>query len=517
MPSATNSIIYLYKGVPLLKGGTEVLYVYQDNAITQLEPFLHRTFFQYYYVREERQYVRIKVTMPEVEGCNYLAFRNPSNGNKWFFGFIDKLVYINDNTVEIEFTIDVFPTYLGDASLLEKGFLVRNTVANDIRGRYLEPDYVPKTSKYDYISLQNISFNANRAIVYFAVSSDELDDMNIPPLAYPTASGGGLTVYTDVGIKCGVLTKELLDIIQRLNGVIIGCYLCPDIFQQTYEGLSIFPMYRNLGEIGGNGLKDFPDTISHQKIRTGVYNSIVLNTSQGSRVYQLELFTNPSQIRFGVVQLMCPCPSVFVYPKNYKGIADNLAEGLLMKFPAIPISANAVYTYAQRTQDNWAIIQNMASGAFGGAVSGFTYGMTGAGPVGGIGGAVIGGLAGLVTGGGAGVLSLVKNEQMAQFTPPSVTGSGEPVVSVNGDLFVNLFAVRPSQNDLNKIDNFFDYFGYNINEEVNLTGIVTNFNTRDGAYLQTGSPILAGSEVDVELNGRIMSGIKIRRTLSQGA
>ena len=502
MPTATNSIIYLYKGVPLLKGGTEVLYVYQDNAITQLEPFLHRTFFQYYYVREERQYVRIKATMPEVEGCNYLAFRNPSNGDKWFFGFIDQLVYINDNTVEIEFTIDPFPTYLGDTSYIEKGLIIRNTVANDVRGNYLEPDFMPKTAKVDYISIQNISFKANRAVVYFAVSDN--NTISSPQLVMPYASAGGINAYMETGISADLLSPPLLELIQLNSGVIIGCYMCPD-WQIENVG---YPLYRNLGEIGGNGLRDIPSTISHNKIKTGVYNTIVLNTSQGSKLYQLELFSNPEQIRFQVIGLMSPCPSVFVYPKNYKNIEHNLAEGMLMKFPAIPISANAVYTMGQRTQDTWSILENMLGGMSSGAITGSAYGPMGT---------VFGGLGGLAIGGAKSYVSSVKHEALAQYAPPTVTGSGEPVVSNSGELYINLMVSRPSQLDLNKIDSFFDYYGYNINSEVNLTGIVTNFNTRDGAYLQTGSPIVVGSEKDTELNNRFMEGIKIRRTLSQGA
>lgn len=506
MPTAYNSIIYIYKGVPLIKGGTEVLYEYQDNAIQVLQSFIHRTFFQYYYVRENRQYVRIKATMPELEGCNYLAFRNASNGDKWFFGFIDRLVYINDNTVEVEFTIDPFPTYRGDCSLTDYTYVIRNTVLQDIARQNLQPDYMPSSAKIDYNLIQEISIGGYDAVVYFACSSSDLN--NLPQLLYPQASAGGLTVYKTTGIKCASLTDAVLEAIQEYNGTIIGAYMCPD-WKLTGGSVDGYPMYRNLGSIGGNPYSSMTGNYRHQKIRSGVYNTVILNTSQSSKAYQLELFTNPEQVIFQVVGLMTPCPSVFIYPLNYKGVVHNLAEGIYMKFPAIPVSANAVYTIAQQTMDNWTEIENFIKGGVSGAISG----AIGGGMFGGYGsvvGAVGGGVMGALSGGLSASVQRYHHANLAQFAPPTITGSGEPIVSVSGALQVQVLVSRPSLTDLIRIDNYFDYYGYNLDEMRLTAGI----NTTDGAFLQTGSPMLAGSEVDDILNTRLMNGVKIRRTLT---
>lgn len=498
MPTATNSIIYLYKGVPLLKGGTEVLYVYQDNAITQLESFLHRTFFQYYYVREERQYVRIKATMPEVEGCNYLAFRNPSNGNKWFFGFIDRLVYINDNTVEIEFTIDPFPTYLGDTSKLDNVFVVRNTVStnDDTRGAFLQDDYVPNSAKVDYISLgdnSSYSLGASNARVYYAVSNPDDDS--------PQISAN----FINTGVRVGRLTNNNIQAIKENGGVIIGAYLMPNDWISTTD----YPIVRPIGELFGNPLAHVA-SYSHNKIKTGVYNKVVLITSQGARNYELELFSNVNDIRFKILGLMTPCPSVFIYPTNYKGMADNLAEGMYMKCPSIPISANAVYTNAQRTEDALTAFKAIGHGALSGASAGFmAFGAYGA---------LAGGILGSLGGALGGDILRAKNQHMTQFMPPTISGQGEPVVAYDFSLKAQLFVSSPSQHDLYRISKYFDYFGYNIDSEMATVSLGHSVNFSDGAYLQIGSDLLVGSEVDNILNARLRQGIKIRKTLSsQGA
>ncbi len=493
MPTATNSIIYLYKGVPLIKGGTEVLYVYQDTAVQKLENFLHRTFFQYYYVRENRQYVRIKATMPEVEGCNYLAFLNPSNGNRWFFGFIDRLVYINDNTVEIEFTIDPFPTYLGDTHNLDHAFIVRNTVSqnDDTRGVFLQDDYMPTSAKIDYISLgENAVFNvqADSARVYFAVSSGA---DQIPQIS---------ANFNMLGIRVALLTNSNIEAIKENGGIIIGAYLIPN----SWVG-SEYPVVRQLGTLSGNPISHV-SSYSHNKIKTGVYNKVVLVTSQGVKNYDLELFSDVSNVQFKVLGLMTPCPSVFIYPANYKGMADNLAEGMFMKCPAIPISANAVYTNAQHTEDVISAFKAIGTGAVSGAMAGFSaFGAYGA-----LAGGVLGGLGGAL----GGDILVAKNQYMTQFMPPTISGMGEPVIAYDFNLKAQLFVASPSQSDLYRVSRYFDYYGYNISSEMVTASIGLSVNFSDGAYLQTGSDLLAGSEVDVLLNARLREGIKIRKNLS---
>lgn len=65
---------------------------------------------------------RIKISPPSISlndnaigtfyDSNYLAFKNTSFENKWFYCFVDKAEYVNNNTVEIFYHIDVIQTYM---------------------------------------------------------------------------------------------------------------------------------------------------------------------------------------------------------------------------------------------------------------------------------------------------------------------------------------------------------------------------------------------------------------------
>ena len=67
---------------------------------------------------------------------NYMMFRNTAYGNKWFYAFINKLDYINDNTFEVDYEIDVMQTWAFDYTL-EPCMIERQTVYDDTIGSNL--------------------------------------------------------------------------------------------------------------------------------------------------------------------------------------------------------------------------------------------------------------------------------------------------------------------------------------------------------------------------------------------
>ena len=493
MATAQNTTVKIYEGVPLVKGGTEVLFLSQSAAQSALAQFLKKTYTQYYYTRENRGYIQVEDTIDNVEGANYVVFQNNSHGGKLFFGFIDRLVYINDNVTQIEFTIDPFPTYLGDTHTNSLVHVVRNSPRSDIaaNNKNYVPDYLPRTVNYRFTTIQRRTFDCHNGVCYFVA----------PSILASTMTDQNNSV---LGIQVGRPDATALDNILRNNGSLIGGYLVPD---ELYGGGGPtlpfqFPIIKNIGTIEGNpftqaGMGDI-NGARFGKIKTGVYNKIVLRTSQGSKEYDLEAFSMPlsGNITFGVVGLMMPSPSIFIYPKNYCGVQENLAEGIMMSCPALPITANSTYTSLQGLNDSWATLVSTAGGIVGGAIKG--------GSIGGVPMAIAGGLLGAATG----LLSEGKNYVNTILRAPSLISNGNPTCSVNGVLEANLQVVSPDVEDVASILNYFDYYGYNVEKEQ------TYINDEDGAYIQTGSEYLFGSEADLELNLRMMNGIKIRKSFT---
>ena len=65
--------------------------------------------------------------------ANYIAFQNPDYNNKWFFAFIDDVIYIGEKNTEIKYTIDVWTTWY-DKWETKPCFVVREHVNDDTVG-----------------------------------------------------------------------------------------------------------------------------------------------------------------------------------------------------------------------------------------------------------------------------------------------------------------------------------------------------------------------------------------------
>lgn len=464
-----NTTVKVYKGVPLVKGGTEVLYLAQGAAEGQLSAFLHKTYTEYYYTREHRNVIQVKDVIQNLEGCNYVSFANMSHGGKIFFGFIDQIVYINDNNTEIRFTVDPFPTYLGDTNVRQDAFIIRNTDKYDVRGQNLQPDYLPDSVKTQFEVSNGIRLHADTLIGYFV------------------AQGGTAPEIMNSGVKLSRLTDAIIDSIHEHGGEIIGAYMMPSSWVPMAGAMN--PTF-SAGQVTLNPFTSLAG-FTHNKIRSGVYNKLILNTPAGSKPFDIENFADPTNIVFDVIGILIPTPCAFIYPKSYMGIPNNLAEGVLVPFPAMPIVSNPVYTKAEEYHDNI----SMTTGVMGALMGG----LLGRNP------------GGILAGTAEAIAGRFENEFGKVYDTPSYTQASNPCLDVNGDYWFILTCAHPSQNDLLKIDKYFDYYGYNVRCPL-AGGFVVN--TDDEAYLQTGSEFLYGSEVDDDLNERIMHGIKIRKTLS---
>lgn len=476
MATSYNTTVKLYKSVPLIKGGTEVLYKSGSAAESELSQFQVGTYSAYYFERENRRYIQIDDVFGSLDDVNYISFANMSHGGKIYFAFVDQVVYINDHNTQIEFTLDPFPTFIGDTTLFTNSYIIRNTLLTDVRGANLQPDYLPRSCKTRFVVLDSLAVSCkNRARVVFAGKNGT---------GWPITSPAG---YPS-GIQYAVLSDTILQDIVDHGGSIIGAYMYPDAFQDGAQ---------KIAEAGtpltGNPLAHMA-TYTHEKLRTGIYTQVAIATSNTFKTYELEEFANVNSVSFGVVYFFAPAFSIFIYPKNYKGIPENTAEGVYLQGPSLSISAQQGYTAAQMSSDIFAGLMAGGSGAISGAAAGGWVG------------AIAGGVAGLA----GGALNMAKNAYMSQFKTPQVFGGALPITDDDYTLRAYLVAVSPSLSDCIRIDDYFDYFGYNL-EEMRLSAGV---NLTDKAYLQTGCEFVHGSEADAALNARIMSGIKIRKTLS---
>lgn len=70
-----------------------------------------------YYARENRGYVRVELPMNTMIHAQYMRFRNTSYENKWWYAFVTDVIYVNDNTTEVQFELDPMMTWMGEFNI----------------------------------------------------------------------------------------------------------------------------------------------------------------------------------------------------------------------------------------------------------------------------------------------------------------------------------------------------------------------------------------------------------------
>lgn len=93
-------------------------YEYFSSIIKKSDRYVYRL-TNYTYQRADNGVIRVGIPADYLYTVNYMMFRNTAYGNKWFYAFVDNVVYVNDNTTEVDYTVDVIQTWMFNYDLAE--------------------------------------------------------------------------------------------------------------------------------------------------------------------------------------------------------------------------------------------------------------------------------------------------------------------------------------------------------------------------------------------------------------
>jgi hypothetical protein len=77
--------------------------------------------------------IYVPFTYSQCLQSNYLAFQNPDYDNKWFFCFIDNVIFKSKNCQEISYTVDIWSTWFKKLTI-KPSFVIREHVNDDTIG-----------------------------------------------------------------------------------------------------------------------------------------------------------------------------------------------------------------------------------------------------------------------------------------------------------------------------------------------------------------------------------------------
>lgn len=372
---APDSKIYILKNVPLDNTYEHTIaWDYAQNSRKmQAQYFASKakyTFDKQYYQREERGWLRIEKKADDLYDCNYIMFQNSAFGDKWFYAFITEVAYINNNTCQLSYEIDVMQTWLRGNYLdyfVEPCFVERSHTPTDRMFEHLVPEDIVNTD--EYVVDEEIDFDMNDMSLVMGVSERIVGDEFVPATGKAISGVFGALDYYIWPCNTVAQLDTIMVYINKYieNGKensILFLQMVPTVFKPGQEGTpqAVQPTYSvpklltpSPGQmLGGRGSGFFP---KNNKLYTYPYNKIRVNNECGVvKDYKWELFTTSDVGRFFVQGTMAWQAGAVAYPANYRGISKNMEDAVTFEcFPVCPWNSDAYKAWWAQNTVNMAL------------------------------------------------------------------------------------------------------------------------------------------------------------------
>lgn len=355
-----NSTLQLFKGINLDNRYLHTIYFASESAQnTWFTSKVFRTYSDLMYRRYESKAVRIEADATSLLGVTYLRFRNTRSGSKWFYAFVTGIEYVNENTTDVYYEIDVMQTWFIQGGSVRPCMVLREHVSVDTFGINIEEEPIG-SDVYDcdlITSYGNTYFGSYEVIVN---STGEPDDGDL--LQCGLFNG---TLYTPLpannATQVGFIKQYLEDLLGswdkgQQQQDIIDMYTVPT-FLTTSQGASINPIAKQFSR---------PTTYDNytpknKKLMTYPYSFLLCTTHNGDGAsYRWEYFDS-STIDFRMAGTHLAGGQIICYPRAYNGQTNNLDCKVTMSdFPKNPFVYDAYQAWVAmggktKYDNDWAI------------------------------------------------------------------------------------------------------------------------------------------------------------------
>lgn len=325
---APDSKIYLLANVPLDDKYEHTIWF--NNADDQFSYFnslaIHKLDNQSYQ-RKAVGVARVAVPADDLYSCNYMMYQNSSFGSKWFYAFVTQIEYVNNQTADISFEIDVMQTWLFNYNFNEAYVARMHSLSDNIGdnvlpepvtlGEYIMDDYRP----YDVWDGTEVNSLEDFAVIICVVSTQGESDGHIYDGVY-----GGATLYAFGSNESKAINDFLTAHVQQ-NESIIGMYMVPEwcVYGGNYTNGQKLTDHTHATQITLS-LTGVSTKMSLQgykprnnKLYTYPYNFCHVDNSNGdSLALRYEYFANytPTFLCYGTFTQPA---QIVLRPTNYKG------------------------------------------------------------------------------------------------------------------------------------------------------------------------------------------------------
>ena len=438
---APNTTIRMLKDVPLDNTYRNTIYfAYVANQTSYFSGKTKYTFAAQSYQRVQKGTLRIGRKADDLYDCNYLMFQNTAYGNKWFYAFVTGVEYVNNETSEVSFEIDVMQTWHFDYDV-KMSFVEREMSVSDKIGDNLVPENL-EIGDYIYKDLGLTSLFNLYQIVIAATFDENMDD----------ATGG---MYGGVfsGLHYNVFStwQSAASFIadateQNKADGIVSIFMLPVAFTADYQSSipEVFNIERDkhLTDIDGYVPKN-------NKLFTYPYNLLYVTNNEGNVAnYAFEYFST-DKCNFNASGAMCCTPECMLVPLNYKGVEKNYNEKLTIgNFPQCAYTVDTFKAWVAQNQNQLALnaINAIGTTAAGAAAMYTSGGMVGE---------------GMTLNGIQQIGSLVASVSDKSTLPPHARGGGGSIINMANKIKGFQFYYAHIRAEFARIiDDYFNTYGY---------------------------------------------------------
>lgn len=465
MPFQPATTLIICSGVPWDSTYTDTrIFANKDTQNAYFRGLAAFTFDESSYQREQNA-MRVNIDAEKLHECNYICYLNANYGNKWMYGFIDRVEFVSGNASRIYFTIDVWQTYYFDLTF-KPCFVEREHVNDDTIGANTLPENV-ELGPYITTNESNL-INQNLGVVLFATESLEHGVSSSPSVecGYPISC-----YWTYVGpLSPGALSalKTIIDIYANEGKAdsIVSIFTIPLTFWKVGElnvSSGVFSM----------ASRTLPYTPRNNKLYTYPYCALAMNSGGSSSILRYELFSgSPSLSWFASFG---PNMEINFVPNNYEGQNLNYQYLQTLKgWPSLPWSSNYFQNWLAQNSNSIAtnIVTSVISMGAGIALTG--AGALAAPASGGLSGALLYGGATTGLNSALNLANTVAKIQDTSIIPDKMNGtqSGASPLVLDNKVGVYTYCRTIKPEYMAMIDNYFDRVGYKVNrlKIPNITG-----------------------------------------------
>lgn len=488
---APDSTIKVCRNVPL--DNTYNHTILFSSTTTQYNYFnglAKRTFDDYLVVRGDRMSVKVGAILSALIDCNYIMYRNTDFGNKWFYAFITSLNYVNNETTEIEFELDVLQTWHFDYNR-RYCYVERQHTETDEVGDNLVPEPV-SVGEYVYNGGYGPIYDGLESLCVLVLISDV---STVSGTLYDGIYGAG-TLYAFKRTDYSAINKKLQDYANKPDSV-LGIYMCPTWLVVGVSGEipsgGTTVSYNATGRTiqvsktrsGGNGSLD-GYTPKNKKMYSYPFNFYNVDNGNGSSLQlRYECFKN-RQPSFLITGSITQPVEMVLLPTNYKNIPDFDEYGVrTLNSECLTITSYPMCSWSYDSFKNWIATQAMPQIVSSGAniASGAVAGTLVGGGAGAVGGAVVG-LASAIG-------NLASQAYIASIQGDVCKGNFGNGGALTAKGISTFWGGRMSvmKHVARQIDDFFTVFGY----AVNRMKIPAIDNRPHWNYVKTNGMVITGS------------------------